>query len=80
MRLYTDHFAFGARVTPRLRAAVSRQRGQDVTSHNHRAARNVITKSAASRCRQNAHMTIGDHATHAIPGVCATSHAGIEYV
>ena len=38
---------------------VSRQGPQE--SQPSRAARNVITKSAASRCRQNAHMTIGDH-------------------
>jgi hypothetical protein len=78
MRLYTDHFAFGARVTPRLRAAGFRARGR--RNHNHPAARNVITKSAASRCVMSAERA-HDHrrppATHAIPGVCATSHAGI---
>jgi len=56
-------------VTPRLRAAVSRQ-GPGITTIT---AENHYKISAASRCRQNAHMTIGDHATHAIPGVCATS-------
>ena len=45
MRLYTDHFAFGARVTPRLRAAVSRQGPGPITTIGIARRDDVITKS-----------------------------------